>query len=159
MTEYPMVVGEDGTAYLDMLGEKEEMIYDESAFYTANDTEKSVPSPYTFADGTLTMNAYDGSILSFCKLNDEELAYYNEHGSEVDYDALADLIYNSEHANDEEYHGMPGFYKMVSRFENGVEDEEVSRLVDYGIYNYFYISEDGTRGNNKCSRNDSAGYI
>lgn len=78
---YYMVVGEDGTAYLDMSGEKEEMIYDESAFYTANDSEKSVPSPYTFADGTLTMNASDGSTLSFCRLNDEELAYYTVPGS------------------------------------------------------------------------------
>ena len=62
---------------------------------------------------------------------------------EVDYDTLADLIYNSEHADDEEYHGMPGFYKMIARFENGVEDEEMARLVNYGVYFYFYISEDG----------------
>lgn len=78
-----LVLNEDGTGYMDNMGEKDEIKWDEKELWD----DESDPSSYTYANGTIILQS-DGDEMVYTRLTDEELAYYKEHGSEVDWDAL-----------------------------------------------------------------------
>ena len=83
-----LVVCDDGAAYLDMLGEKESLAWDDEYFYfpSDDDSEEDYATPYIYEDGILTLT--DGGELEFTKLTEEEQAYYEENGS----GSLDDLV-------------------------------------------------------------------
>jgi hypothetical protein len=78
---------EDGTGVMTSVGQDAPVKWDGKAFYDLSN-ESAVPTEYTYADGTLSMISDDLSMV-MVKLNDEELANYNENGSNVDFEALA----------------------------------------------------------------------
>ena len=73
---YYLVMNEDGTCYLEMLGERDEMTWDDE-YLTDDEGEKA---PYSYADDVITMEE-DGLIMKFTRLTDDEQAYYEAHGS------------------------------------------------------------------------------
>ena len=92
-----LVVCDDGAAYLDMLGEKESLAWDDEYFYfpSDDDSEEDYATPYIYEDGILTLTDEDGILtltdggeLEFTKLTEEEQAYYEENGS----GSLDDLV-------------------------------------------------------------------
>ncbi|MBQ9460091.1 MAG: DUF5067 domain-containing protein [Oscillospiraceae bacterium] len=71
-----LVLNEDGTGFMEMMGEREEITWTETGI-TNSTGEKAA---YQYKDGVLTVES-DGSSITYIRLSDEELAYYNEHGS------------------------------------------------------------------------------
>ena len=62
--KYTLSVKDNGTAVLEMSGEKEDLKYDGKYFYSKSD--KSDKVPYTYKDGKLTL-AQDGLSMTFEK--------------------------------------------------------------------------------------------
>jgi len=74
-----LLVRDDGSASLDLDGEKTEYFYDKYNFYLCEDTERKNGIPYVYIGGRLVLN--DGSSVSqYMRLSDEEAASEIESG-------------------------------------------------------------------------------
>ncbi|MBR1478644.1 MAG: hypothetical protein IJ608_11905 [Lachnospiraceae bacterium] len=76
-----LIIYDDGTGILDMLGVVESVKYDDNTMQSSG--EGALPQSYTYADGTLIWTALDndgGQISTFVKLTAEELAAYEARG-------------------------------------------------------------------------------
>jgi hypothetical protein len=71
-----LVLDEDGTGYMDVVGEQTNLKWDENTFTD----EDGAASQYTYENGVLKLSTEDGEM-TFTRLTDSELAYYQEHGS------------------------------------------------------------------------------
>lgn len=71
-----LVLDEDGTGYMDVVGEQTNLKWDENTFTD----EDGAASQYTCENGVLKLSTEDGEM-TFTRLTDSELAYYQEHGS------------------------------------------------------------------------------
>ncbi len=72
-----LVLEENGTGYMDMTGEKSNLKWDDTTF-TDDD---GVSSAYTYANDEIILSDGQGGEMTYTRLTDAELAYYNEHGS------------------------------------------------------------------------------
>ncbi|MBR1478903.1 MAG: hypothetical protein IJ608_13245 [Lachnospiraceae bacterium] len=76
-----LIIFDDGTGIIDMLGVVESVKYDDNTMQSSG--EGALPQSYTYADGTLTWTAQDndgGQISTFVKLTNEELSAYKARG-------------------------------------------------------------------------------
>lgn len=73
---YYLVLEENGTGYLEIMGEKDSLSWDDKSIQS----EDAAPVPYTYADGTLKMEDPEG-VMTFVRLTEEEIAFYRENGS------------------------------------------------------------------------------
>ncbi|MBQ9612605.1 MAG: hypothetical protein IJV14_08475 [Lachnospiraceae bacterium] len=76
-----LIIYDDGTGILDMLGVVESVKYDDNTMQSSG--EGALPQSYTYSDGTLIWTALDnddGQISTFVKLTAEELAAYEARG-------------------------------------------------------------------------------
>lgn len=91
MTEYGffiyLVLREDGTACLDMLGDRSEMTWDENGLRGDDGDVLAC----TYSDGVLTAQQDDANRMVFERLTEEELAAY-ESGEGTDLDKLLDAL-------------------------------------------------------------------
>ena len=79
--EANLILWDNGTGLIDMLGVVENVKYDDKIMHSAG--ESALPQNYTYADGKLiwTCTAKDGvSVSTFVKLTAEELAKYRARG-------------------------------------------------------------------------------
>lgn len=125
-----LVLNEDGTGYTDMMGEKDIFRWNADEIWD----DESEPTPYTYANGTLSMKMGDEELM-YIRLSDEELAYYQEHGSDVDWDALfededAMRVLFGEELTDPEYYdgddGDTGFTLGAGGYESKIDAGDVS---------------------------------
>ena len=75
-----LILYDDGSGILDMLGVVELVEYDDDTMQTSG--EGALPQSYTYADGTLTWVVQDeeANVSTFVKLTPEELAEYQARG-------------------------------------------------------------------------------
>ena len=75
-----LIIYDDGTGILDMLGVVETVKYDDTTMQSSG--EGSLPHSYTYEDGTLTWTSQDEekTVSTFVKLTADELAEYEARG-------------------------------------------------------------------------------
>ena len=89
---YYLVLESDGTGYMEILGEKDELTWDDKVF-KSEDTE---PSEYRYADGKITILGDDGASMVFVRLTAEEEANFLENGSGTIEDIFNGLTQDGE---------------------------------------------------------------
>lgn len=73
---YYLILEQGGTGYIEMFGEKIPVSWTDTKL---TDSE-GLDAAFTYANGTVTVDTEDGSAV-FTRLTEEELAYFQEHGS------------------------------------------------------------------------------
>lgn len=79
--EANLILWDNGTGLIDMLGVVENVKYDDKIMHSAG--EGAVPQTYSYANGTLTWTVTDKDgvqVSTFVKLTAEELAKYRARG-------------------------------------------------------------------------------
>ena len=73
-----LVINEDGTAILDIDGEKTEYFYDKNNFYLSEDSDRVNGIPYIYIGGRIVVDN-GTTIIQYLKLTDEEAENLNQY--------------------------------------------------------------------------------
>ena len=130
-----MILYDDGTGELNLLGETTQMKWDDKNISAIDENGEAEPIPYTINDGNIIL-AQDKDEMEFTRMTDEEIDAYNngDIGKSID-DITADLLNDAyDEATgelDKEFGETMGSFKSVTDDPFTSEEKTVKFDEDY----------------------------